>query len=168
MSLLIILQITNKGYITFGTPYYGQTMTSSVFGELYGQAVAAPFWADLSYDSVSHIISLYVLSIIIEKKSFQQKSSITINWFSSINASQSDFNTYYTIIQRTVNNACPVQTCSLNFAAMRVVRVDWKNLQYQVPNSNQSIVSLIFEYFFLVLSIFFSGRVILCIYNKYI
>jgi hypothetical protein len=45
-------------------------MTSSVFGELYGQAVAAPFWADLSYDSVSHIISLYVLSIIIEKKSF--------------------------------------------------------------------------------------------------
>ena len=34
-------------------------MTFSAFGTLFGQAIAAPFWADLEYDSVSDSTSSY-------------------------------------------------------------------------------------------------------------
>jgi hypothetical protein len=45
-------------------------MTRSVFGLLYNQAIAAPFWADLSSDNVSHHTSFDLSSIIPEKKTF--------------------------------------------------------------------------------------------------
>ncbi|UJR15672.1 hypothetical protein I4U23_002606 [Adineta vaga] len=111
--------ITNKGYITFDTPYYGQTMTRSTFPQLSNQAVAAPFWTNLTYDYTN--------------------SNITINWFNSINASQSEINAYYPIIQQTISEACPTQSCSLNLAASRAVRIEWKNLTYQLPDNNQFI-----------------------------
>jgi hypothetical protein len=38
-------------------------MTMSVFGLLGNQAIAAPYWADLTYDTVSSITSLYLFSI---------------------------------------------------------------------------------------------------------
>lgn len=98
-----------------------------------------------------------------------QNSTITVNWFNSVNASQSDLSVYYPIIQRTVSDACPVQSCPPTFAAVRVVRIDWRNLYYQVPNSNQRIVSGILEYFCVVVSfLFFSDGFIYCIFNKYI
>ena len=71
---------------------------------------------------------------------------MTINWFSSLNASQADILTYNSVIQRTVNDACPVDSCPLNFAAVRLVRINWANLYYQPANSNQSIVSFIHKY----------------------
>ncbi|CAF3955011.1 unnamed protein product, partial [Adineta steineri] len=111
--------IADKGYITLDTPYYGQTMTDSVFRQLFNQAIVAPFWADLLYDTTS--------------------SKITLNWFSSTNATQSEIDTYNVIIQRTVNEACPVQSCTLNFPAVRVVRINWQNLFYNLTNNNQSI-----------------------------
>ncbi|CAF1580921.1 unnamed protein product, partial [Adineta ricciae] len=113
------LWIANKGYVSLGTPYYGQTMTRSTFSQLAGQAIAAPFWADLSYDSTY--------------------SKITVSWFNSINASQSDVNVYYPIIQRTISEACPTKSCSFNFAASRAVRIEWQNLFYQLPENNKSI-----------------------------
>jgi hypothetical protein len=59
----IILQISDKGYITFDTPYYSQTMTTSAFRQIYNQAIAAPFWADLLYDNVSSLFpSMTLLS----------------------------------------------------------------------------------------------------------
>jgi hypothetical protein len=36
-------------------------MTTSAFEEIYNQAIAAPFWADLLYDTVSH--SFFQLSL---------------------------------------------------------------------------------------------------------
>jgi hypothetical protein len=45
-------------------------MTRSVFGQLNNQAIAAPFWADLSNDNVSHHTSFDLASIIPEKKNF--------------------------------------------------------------------------------------------------
>ncbi|CAF0869133.1 unnamed protein product [Adineta ricciae] len=120
------LWIANKGYVGLGAPFYGQTMTQSAFPQLAGQTIAAPFWADLSYDSTY--------------------SNITVSWFNSINASQSDASVYYPIIQRTISEACPTKSCSLNFAASRAVRIEWQNLFYQLPENNQSI-SLTFSAF---------------------
>ncbi|CAF1308248.1 unnamed protein product [Rotaria sp. Silwood1] len=40
--------ISNKGYITFDTPYYVRTMTTFAFPLISNQAIAAPFWADFS------------------------------------------------------------------------------------------------------------------------
>jgi len=37
-------------------------MTTSAFEEIYNQAIAAPFWADLLYDTVSH--SFFQLSLL--------------------------------------------------------------------------------------------------------
>ncbi|CAF4258147.1 unnamed protein product, partial [Rotaria sordida] len=47
--------ISNKGYITFDTPYYAQTMENFAFHQIQNQAIAAPFWANLSYVAVSNI-----------------------------------------------------------------------------------------------------------------
>ena len=66
---------------------------------------------------------------------------MTINWFSSLEANQSQINAYYPIIQETVIEACPFSNCTLNFTAVRAVRVDWKNLYYQLPETNRTIVS---------------------------
>jgi hypothetical protein len=84
------------------------------------------------------------------KTLLQSSSNIIINWFSSLNASQSEINTYYPIVQRTVIDACPVLFCSLDFASIRVLGINWKNLQYQLPGSTQSIVSFILKYFFFI------------------
>ena len=53
INLDLSSQISNKGYITFGTPFYGRTMTTPAFHGISEQAIAAPFWADLLFDNVS-------------------------------------------------------------------------------------------------------------------
>ncbi|CAF3404455.1 unnamed protein product [Rotaria sp. Silwood1] len=116
--------ITNKGYISFGSPFYSQTMTRFIFGQLYNQAIAAPFWADLAYDNTN--------------------SAITVNWYSSMSANQTDANTYNAIIQAAVSEACPTQSCSSDFAAVRVVRISWQNLYYTSPG-NSAPISLSFS-----------------------
>ncbi len=70
---------------------------------------------------------------------------MTVNWFSSANATTSDTLQYYSIIQSAVSSACPTGYCSLNFAAARVVRINWQNLVYLLPYANQSIVSFNFD-----------------------
>jgi hypothetical protein len=47
-------------------------MTQYVFPELFNQAIAAPFWADLLYDTVSSIASSY-LSLIINENIFYRR-----------------------------------------------------------------------------------------------
>ncbi|CAF0850637.1 unnamed protein product [Rotaria sp. Silwood1] len=116
--------ITNKGYISFGSPFYSQTMTRFIFGQLYNQAIAAPFWADLAYDNTN--------------------SAITVNWYSSMSANQTGANTYNAIIQAAVSEACPTQSCSSDFAAVRVVRISWQNLYYTSPG-NSAPISLSFS-----------------------
>ncbi|CAF4415936.1 unnamed protein product, partial [Rotaria sp. Silwood2] len=116
--------ITNKGYISFGSPFYSQTMTRFLFNQLYNQAIAAPFWADLEYDNSS--------------------SSITINWYSSTSTNQTDANTYYDIIQQVVTEACPEQSCLSSFTALRAVRISWNNLYY-TPSGNNDSISLSFS-----------------------
>ncbi|UJR30966.1 hypothetical protein I4U23_018478 [Adineta vaga] len=111
--------ISNKGYITFGTPFYSRTMTTSTFGQISQQAIAAPFWTDLLYDNRSSVM--------------------TINWFSSTNASESDVQMYSEIIQSAINSACPTTHCSSQFAAARVVRIHWQNLVYELTNVSQSM-----------------------------
>ncbi|UJR30967.1 hypothetical protein I4U23_018479 [Adineta vaga] len=111
--------ISNKGYITFGTPFYSRTMTTSTFGQISQQAIAAPFWTDLLYDN--------------------RTSVMTINWFSSTNASESDVQMYSEIIQSAINSACPTTHCSSRFAAARVVRIHWQNLVYELTNVSQSM-----------------------------
>lgn len=77
-----------------------------------------------------------------------QRSNVTISWFSSLNSSQSDVNSYIPIIQQTINDSCPTSSCSLNPAVARVLRIDWKNLLYRPLNSNTSTVnnSLVIEF----------------------
>ncbi len=70
---------------------------------------------------------------------------MTINWFSSTSATASDTVQYYAIIQSAILSACPTQFCSLNFAAARVVRINWQNLVYLIPYTSQSIVSFYFN-----------------------
>lgn len=70
---------------------------------------------------------------------------MTINWFSSTNATGSDASTYYNIIQQAIASACPTASCPPTFAAARVVRINWQNLVYELPFVNQSIVSTIFS-----------------------
>ncbi|CAF1151504.1 unnamed protein product [Rotaria sp. Silwood1] len=111
--------ISNKGYITFDTPYYARTMTTSAFQQINNQAIAAPFWADMSY------ISNY--------------SNIIINWFSSTNATGSDASIYNDVIQSVIKFACPTSFCSTNFAAARVTRITWQNLLYEFSSVNKSI-----------------------------
>jgi len=67
---------------------------------------------------------------------------MTINWFSSINATASDTIAYYDVIQSAITSACPVANCPPTFAAARVVRINWQNLIYELPYVNQSIVSI--------------------------
>ncbi|CAF3508982.1 unnamed protein product [Rotaria socialis] len=110
--------ITNKGYITFDIPYYGQTMTGSVFQQLANQAIAAPFWADMIYVNGA--------------------TNMTINWFSSINTSCSDADEYCSIIRSAIISACPTSSCPLNFAAARAVRISWQNLLHVVPYLNRT------------------------------
>ncbi|CAF4469700.1 unnamed protein product, partial [Rotaria sp. Silwood2] len=112
--------ISNKGYITFDTPYYSQTMTSFAFQQIINQAIAAPFWADLSY--------------------IPNYSHITIDWLSSTNSTGSDASTYNNVIQSVIMSACPSLFCSLNFVAARVVRITWQNLAYESSYINKSII----------------------------
>lgn len=72
---------------------------------------------------------------------------MTINWFSSLNAMNSDTSAYFHVIQSVINAACPTSFCSLDVAAARVVRISWQNLFYLLPSSNQSIVNIIFIVF---------------------
>jgi hypothetical protein len=68
---------------------------------------------------------------------------MTINWFSSIDGTGSDASAYYSVIQSVISSACPTGSCSLDFAAARVVRINWQNLFYELPYINQTIVSTI-------------------------
>ena len=54
-----MLQITTKGYVSFDSPYYGNTMVEGIFQQLYNQAIVAPFWGDLSFIVVSRTASSY-------------------------------------------------------------------------------------------------------------
>ena len=54
--VLFLLQITSKGYVSFDSPYYGQSMMDSLFRRLFNQAIVAPFWGDLAFIVVSQII----------------------------------------------------------------------------------------------------------------
>ncbi|CAF4729120.1 unnamed protein product, partial [Rotaria sp. Silwood2] len=112
--------ISNKGYITFNTPYYAQTMTNFAFQQVINQAIVAPFWADLSY------ISNY--------------SHITIDWFSSTNSTGSNAGAYNNVIQSVIMSTCPTFSCSLDFLAARVVRITWQNLVYELSSINKSII----------------------------
>jgi hypothetical protein len=67
---------------------------------------------------------------------------MTMNWFSSTNPTTNDTSAYYSIIQSAISAACPTTYCSLNVAAARVVRINWQNLVYVLPYTNQSLVSL--------------------------
>ncbi|CAF3944032.1 unnamed protein product, partial [Rotaria magnacalcarata] len=109
--------ITNKGYITFNTPYYGQTMTGSVFHELTNQAIVAPFWANMS---------------------FVNNTNMTINWFSSLNTDCSDANDYCKKIRSAINSSCPTSLCPLDFAATRAVKITWQNLLHEDLYLNQT------------------------------
>ncbi|CAF3972099.1 unnamed protein product, partial [Adineta steineri] len=111
--------ISNKGYITFDTPFYGRTMTTSGFERIQKQAIVAPFWTDLVYDNTS--------------------SSMTLNWYNSIDSNTRAINNYSDIVQSTINSACPISFCSNQFLAVRVVRITWNNLIYELPHTNQSI-----------------------------
>ncbi|CAF3894012.1 unnamed protein product [Adineta steineri] len=111
--------ISNKGYITFDTPFYGRTMTTSGFERIQKQAIVAPFWTDLVYDNTS--------------------SSMTINWYNSIDSNTRAINNYSDIVQSTINSACPISFCSNQFLAVRVVRITWNNLIYELSHTNQSI-----------------------------
>ncbi|CAF3697466.1 unnamed protein product [Rotaria sordida] len=116
--------VTNKGYISFGLPFYSRTMTRFAFFQLFDQAIAAPFWADLDY--------------------YTNNSSITIDWYNSLSANQTNANVYNAVIQQAVSESCPVQICPTNFAAVRVVRISWKNL-YSSPSAISSPISLSFS-----------------------
>ncbi|CAF4222687.1 unnamed protein product, partial [Adineta steineri] len=111
--------VSNKGYITFDTPFYGRTMTTSGFERIQKQAIVAPFWTDLVYDNTS--------------------SSMTINWYNSIDSNTRAINNYSDIVQSTINSACPISFCSNQFLAVRVVRITWNNLIYELSHTNQSI-----------------------------
>jgi hypothetical protein len=92
--------------------------------------------------------------MITENFFLQSQSSITINWFSSISANQNSSGVYDPIIQQTINDACPTESCPSNYAALQAVRITWSNLTYQPPDSNQSIVSFLFEHVVSVILIF--------------
>ncbi|CAF1938120.1 unnamed protein product [Rotaria magnacalcarata] len=110
--------ITNKGYVSLGTPFYSETMTEPIFRRLGGAAIIAPFWANLVSDN---------------------SSSITTNWFSSLSANQSDLTAYNAIIRRVISDACPRTICSQNPAAVRAVRINWQNFYYISLATNQTI-----------------------------
>ncbi|CAF1679773.1 unnamed protein product [Rotaria magnacalcarata] len=110
--------ITNKGYVSLGTPFYSETMTEPIFRLLGGAAIIAPFWANLVSDN---------------------SSSITTNWFSSLSANQSDLTAYNAIIRRVISDACPRTICSQNPAAVRAVRINWQNFYYISLATNQTI-----------------------------
>ncbi|CAF4350151.1 unnamed protein product, partial [Rotaria sordida] len=94
-------------------------MENFAFHQIQNQAIAALFWVDLSY------VANY--------------TNIAINWFSSTNSTGSDASTYNNVIQSVVTAACPTTFCSPNFAAIRVVRITWQNLLYELSYINQSI-----------------------------
>lgn len=57
-----MLQITSKGYVSFDSPYYGDTMVAGVFQQLFNQAIVAPFWGNLAFIVVSKMKSFYLCS----------------------------------------------------------------------------------------------------------
>ncbi|CAF4537768.1 unnamed protein product, partial [Rotaria socialis] len=110
--------ITNKGYISLGTPFYSQTMTEPILDLLGGAAIIAPFWTNLLFDN---------------------SSSIVVNWYSSLTANQTETAAYNSTIHRVINDACPRTVCSQNPAAVRAVQINWKNFYYTSLATNQTI-----------------------------
>ncbi|CAF3466620.1 unnamed protein product [Rotaria socialis] len=110
--------ITNKGYISLGTPFYSQTMTKPIFDLLGGATIIAPFWTNLLFDN---------------------SSSIVANWYNSLTANQTETAAYNSTIHQVISDACPRTVCSQNPAAVRAVQINWKNFYYTSLATNQTI-----------------------------
>ncbi|CAF1549934.1 unnamed protein product, partial [Didymodactylos carnosus] len=103
----------DKGYMSLGQSYYQRDMTGTTFNDLT-QAIVAPLWSNISY--------------------IPNYSNIVVSFY---NTSNSSIDSISDVVNQTLIQACPTLVCSsLNDNLMKIMRVKWSNLRYELNNGS--------------------------------